>query len=404
MADLFPFQRDAVRELLGGKHIIRADCGTGKTPISLVWADEVRKKTGKRRLVVWTTASKSKTSDFEDEADKFAPNLKPNLDSFEVVSWHMAKKWCNEKTYDEMQSYIFIADELQRAKQGVSSLMGKAFLMLTKYTEDWAGFTGTPGDTWLDYYPYFQACGKVRNKTAFKREFCIEQRYPFPKILAYTHEPMLKQWWEELSFTPDSSSVMGQLPPLTHQIIKVPAPKGYKKVLKTSTTLDGEFLDSNMALLHELRQMCATPDKLSALSDILQSLSSPLVIFCNYTCEREQILGLAKKLGRKVWRIDGERHEMPTAKTIGEKDIILCHYLSGSEALNLQFCNYWLSYSYNYSYSITKQAMGRIRRVGQARHQHYYWLRCEHTIEDEVAKALNNKQDFVEDLWSPERR
>lgn len=403
MIELYKFQKDAVRKLLNGKHIIRADPGTGKTSISLVWANEVRKRTGKRKLVIWTTASKSKTTDFQDEADKFAPDLKPNLDSFEVVSWHMAKKWCNTKTYEEMSEYIFIADELQRAKQGVSSLMGKAFLSLTKCTTDWAGFTGTPGDTWLDYYPYFQACGKVRNKTAFKREFCIEQRYPFPKILAYRDENLLKGWWSEISYTPDSSSVMGQLPALTHQIIKLPVPKGYKKVLKTSTTLDGEFLDSNMALLHHLRQMCATPDKLTALSDLLESLSSSLVLFYNYDCEREQILKLAHKLKRKVWRIDGERHEIPTADTIGERDIVLCHYLSGSEALNLQFCNYWLSYSYNYSYSTTKQAMGRIRRVGQDKPQFYYWLRCENTVEDEIARTLNKKQEFVAELWTPER-
>lgn len=287
----------------------------------------------------------------------------------------------------------------QRSKAGVSSQMGKAFLMITRYCKEWAGFTATPGDTWIDYHSYFIASGKVKNKTAFKRKFCIEQRYPFPKILAYQHEDTLKRWWGDISYSPDTSVVMGQLPPLTHQVIKLPAPKGYKKVLKTSTTLEGEPLESNMDLLHYLRQMCATPDKLSALSDLLETLSSPLVIFYNYRCEREQILELVSKMKRKVWRIDGECHDIPTADTIGNTDIVLCHYLSGSEALNLQFCNYWLSYSYNYSYSTTRQAMGRIRRVGQAKPQFYYWLRCEKTIEDEVAKALSKKQDFVEELW-----
>lgn len=404
MAELYPFQKESVRQLLGGKHIVYATMGAGKTAITLKWAEQTLARTGKNKLLVITTASKSHTTDWQDEAKLFT-TMQPA--EFEVVSWHMAKKWCNNKTTDEMSDYIVIFDELQRAKQGVSSLMGKAFLMLTKYTDTWVGATGTPGDNWLDFYPYFQATGKVRNKTHFKQQFCIEQRYPFPMILAYKDEATLRAWWSDISYTPDTSEVMAQLPKETHQVMTFPMPKGYKKVLKTSTTLDGEFLDSNMALLHELRQMCATPDKLSALSDILESLSStsayPLVVFYNYTCEREQILNLAKKLGRKVWRIDGEKHEIPTADTIGDTDIVLCHYLSGSEALNLQFCYHWLSYSYNYSYSTSLQARGRIKRIGQTHHMDFIYFETDGTIEQDVKKALKNKSDFSQENWSPER-
>lgn len=402
-ASLYPFQQDAVKQLLGGKHIIIAQPGVGKTAVSLVWAEQAMRSSGKHNLLVITTAQKSHTTDFQDEAKIFAPSMKP--EKFEVVSWHMAKKWCDNKTPAEVADYVVIFDELQKSKQGVSSLMGKAFLFITKNTDTWAGFTGTPGDTWIDFHAYFVACGKVKHKTEFLRKFCYMQTYPFPKIVGYAHEDVLREWWAEISYTPDASVVMSQLPSETHQVMRMPAPRGYKKVLKTSTTLDGEFLDSNMALLHELRQMCATPDKLSALSDLLESLSSfsPLVIFYNYTCEREQILGLADKLGRKVWRIDGECHEIPTAETIGVDDIVLCHYLSGSEALNVQFCHYWLSYSYNYSYSTSIQARGRIKRIGQKNKMHYFYFKCEGTIEEEVEKALKHKSDFSKENWSPER-
>lgn len=400
MLSLYPFQRDSVIQLLNGKRIIYATMGAGKTAITLKWAEQTMARTGKSKLLVITTASKAKTNDWQDEAERFT-TMKPK--KFEVVSWHMAKKWCADKTTDDICDWIVIFDELQRAKQGVSSLMGKAFLFITKNTDTWVGATGTPGDRWIDFYPYFQATNKVRNKTAFQREFCIMQRYPFPMILKYQNEPQLKKWWGDISYTPDTSEVMSQLPKERHQVMTFPAPRGYKKVLKTSTTLDGEFLDSNMALLHELRQMCATPDKLSALSDLLESLSSPLVLFYNYVREREQILGLAQKLGRKVWRIDGERHEIPTAETIGEKDIVLCHYLSGSEALNLQFVNYWLSYSYNYSYSTSLQARGRIKRIGQTKPMVFIYFETEGTVEQQVKKALRNKSDFSKETWEPER-
>ena len=238
MIELYKFQKDAVSELLNGKRIIYATMGAGKTAITLKWAEQELERTNKDKLLIITTASKSHTTDWQDEAKLFT-TMEPK--ELEVVSWHMAKKWCSKKTYDEMSDWVVIFDELQRAKQGVSSLMGKAFLTLTKHCASWVGATGTPGDKWIDFYPYFQACGKVRNKTQFKREFCIEQRYPFPCILSYTHEPQLRDWWGEISYAPDTSDVMAQLPKERHKVISLPTPRGYKKVLKTSTTLDGEF-------------------------------------------------------------------------------------------------------------------------------------------------------------------
>ena len=219
-------------------------------------------------------------------------------------------------------------------------------------------------------------------------------------ILKYKDEEKLGEMWKSIVVAPDTTQAMAELPPEVHQVIKLPAPKGYKKVLKTSTTPDGVFLESNMELLHYLRQMCDTKQKAEWVADFLEEVpDDPVVIFYNYTCERETLLELAKKAKRKVWRIDGQAHEIPTANTIGKNDIVLCHYLSGSEALNLQFLSRWVSYSYNYSYSTTIQAMGRIRRLGQTRTQFYYQLRCDDTVEVDIAKALSKKQDFAEGKW-----
>lgn len=372
------------------------DPGTGKTPTALKWALKASQATHKTKLVVWTTASATHSGQWYAERDIWAPSLQ----DMEVVSWHMAKKWVDKKTDKEMSEYLFIADECQRAKQGVSSLMGRAFLAITRHTPHWIGLTGTPGDKWIDFYPYFQACGLVKNKTQFKNNYCIEQTYPFPMIIRYKNEARLSEMWRDIAVAPDTSEVLAELPPETHQVITLPAPKGYKKVERTSTTPDGTLLESNMELLHYLRQMCDTKQKAEWVSDFLDSAPhEAVVIFYNYTCERETLLALAKKHHRKVWRIDGERHEIPTVDTIGDNDVVLCHYLSGSEALNLQFLCYFISYSYNYSYSTTVQAFGRIRRLGQDRPQFYYQLRCDDTVEVDIAKALSRKMDFAKEEW-----
>lgn len=397
----YPFQLDAVNRLNDGAHLIIAPPGSGKTFMFFQWLEQQHAT----KIVIATTASKAKSGDFPREMVKFtSESFRNNLEQLEIVSWHMLKKWTANKTPKSLADWVFVADESQRSKQGVSSMMGRAFLYLAKNCKAWAGFTGTPGDKWIDLYPYMQAAGHVKNKTQFMRDFCIMNPYtPFPKIDRYKNTAVLKKWWREIAYTPDAQIVMSQLPPNNHERINLPMPKGYKKVLKSCHTLEGELLESDMALFHYLRMLTNTKDKAEWLSDMLDSLSDPIVIFYNYTCERESILEVAKKAKRKVWRIDGELHEIPTEETIGKDDIILCHYLSGSEALNLQFCNRWISWSWNYSYSTTKQSIGRIRRIGQARPQFYYWLTEDGTIDDDIRKALKNKQDFAKETWKPKK-
>ena len=66
---LFPFQRSLVEwAVRKGRAAIFADCGLGKTPMQLVWAENVRRKTGKPVLILTPLAVAQQT---EREAAKF---------------------------------------------------------------------------------------------------------------------------------------------------------------------------------------------------------------------------------------------------------------------------------------------------------------------------------------------
>jgi hypothetical protein len=66
---LFPFQRDLTAWALHqGRGAIFADCGLGKSPMQLAWADTIRRRTGKPVLIVTPLAVAAQT---EREADKF---------------------------------------------------------------------------------------------------------------------------------------------------------------------------------------------------------------------------------------------------------------------------------------------------------------------------------------------
>ena len=68
--------------------------------------------------------------------------------------------------------------------------------------------------------------------------------------------------------------------------------------------------------------------------------------------------------------------------------------------MNLQFMNYWVSLSPNYSFSSSVQARGRIWRIGQTKPMFFYYLTTDKTIEADIYKTLSEKRDFSETTWT----
>lgn len=405
---LYDYQKEAVRALVRGKHIVVAGTGSGKGAMAVVWARQVCEMTGKRKVLVITTASKAhmNPNDFELDADKWnGKEWRKSLSSFSVISWHKFAAWVN--TYwDELGEWVLIADEIAKASAGVSSGMGKAFLKFTARNRDWAGFTATPGDVWLKFYPYFQACGLVRNKTQFMSKYCVVQTFKgFPEIVNYRYEHELKNFWTQISTAPDTSKMMAELPDEAHKTLGFKKPNGYNKIINTRISPDGEMLDTPGALCAELRRQCFTKEKKQWITDFVENLGAGVVMFYNFIKtgdELEELVSKAIPKGAKVWRIDGKHHDIPTADTIGKYDVVLCQWQSGSEALNLQFLHYWVAVELCYSYSTAVQARGRIKRIGQKNFMRYYYLLTDGTIEQAILKCLKNKSEFSEEVWTAE--
>lgn len=404
MAEMYDFQKQAVAECINnGKHFIISGTGSGKTAMASSLCKEITMNSSLSRVLVVTTASKAHTQDWQNEAKLWGGESWYNsLSSFEVVSWHSIRKWWDKNFAEGLKDTYVIFDEVAKAKAGVSSGMGKTFISMTKATDNWVGLTATPGDTWVEFYPYFVACGLVKNKTTFKRQFVQEMWVGFPKIVGYAHIDVLEEMWERISVAPDTRQMYAELPSQTHKVIGFKKSPMYDKTIKTLVNERGELLDTTGALCAELRRLCFTKDKRVWVSDFVEGLESGCVLFYNFIetgNALEEICAKALGSSGKVWRIDGTHHEIPTKDTIGKKDVVLCQWQAGAEALNLQFLHYWVSVESTYSYSTAIQARGRIRRIGQEEPQFYYYLKCPSTIEDAIYKALKTKSDFAEDTW-----
>lgn len=397
MSELFNFQREALQDLVGGKHIVVQATGSGKSAVMMRWLAEKKPY----KVLIVTTPSKRDSGDFLRDADEWNGEMwRVSLGKFEIISWHGLAKWVKEHQHD-LNWWTFAFDEIQKAKAGVSSGMGRAFLKITLNSSRWAGFTATPGDNWLHFYPYFTACGYTPNKTAFKRRFAIEQNFKgFPEIIGWTHEDVLKQWWEQISTTPDTSQMFKELPPEVHKVIEFKKPEGYDQLRKTRIDKNGELIETTMGLCHALREMSFTKEKRQWIEDFIGGLGTNAVLFYNYIEEGDELEKIIKKANKdaKVWRIDGGHHDIPSADTIGKYDIVLCQWQSGSEALNLQFINYWVSITPTYSYMTSVQARGRIKRIGQTKTMFFFYLKCD-GIESDVYEALKDKRDFSEEVY-----
>ena len=402
MPELYEFQKQAVEGLTGDHHICILPTGAGKTAVMFKWLQG----TGKKRIVVVTTATKARSGDMEQEALTWCGEKWLNgLTEFEVISWHKLKKWVLAHLSERCSGfagYAFAFDEVQKCK-GYSTAMGKFFRVITNGNKSWTGYTATPGDKWEDLMTYYVATGKSKHKTAWMNRYAMVQTFKgYPEIVGYNNEQELSDVWKEITVIPDASQMFRELPKETHKTIKVKAPSDYKQIMKTRLNREGELIDTTMGLCHYLRQICFTDEKREWLSDFIEGLGTNCVFFCNYIEEEEVVCEIAKKVlpkKAKIWRIDGKHHEIPAINTIGKYDIVVAHYASGGEALNLQFMNYWCAVSPNYSFSKSVQARGRIKRIGQKKPMFFYYLKAEGTIEDDIYECLKNKSDFSEKVW-----
>lgn len=412
---LYPFQREAVEALLShDKHFIVANVGMGKSAIMLKWLEERTRLTAepdKPNWLIITTPAKARSGDFLSDLESFTDYTVEDFKrsgKLTIISWYGLFKLLGDKSFDTTNLLVAF-DEVHKGSganlSGVSR-MSKAFVALAKNATDFIGLTATPGDSWSKFCAYFMATGRVRNKSLYYSCFAITQDFKgFREITGWRDEGTLREWWGEISYAPDTSEAERQLPSERHNVINFGKPKGYDKVRKTRIGLDDTVLDTPGKMISALRNLTGThKDKLEWLTEFIENQLDPVVIFMNLKAEEEAVYELAKKAlkargdNAPIFRIDGTHREIPTEETING-GVVICHYLSGGEALNLQFMHLWVSLSPNYSYSASVQARGRVQRIGQKHPVSYYYLTCKGTIDEDIYKILKTKKDFKEENW-----
>lgn len=182
--------------------------------------------------------------------------------------------------------------------------------------------------------------------------------------------------------------------------------KEYKKFRKDSVIeVDGDELVGDNILKKMLyeRQLCGqyNKNKLDALKELLESTEDRIIIFYNFTKEKDLIVSLCEKLKKPYSIINGEIKNLE-AYNSSKNSVTIVQYQAGSMGLNLQKANKIIYFTLPLSSELFEQSKKRIHRIGQLDTCFYYYLITKGTIEEKILKTLEMRKDYTNELYREE--
>jgi SNF2 family DNA or RNA helicase len=135
--------------------------------------------------------------------------------------------------------------------------------------------------------------------------------------------------------------------------------------------------------------------KLAALERIIADNDDQLIVFSEHIPTLKLIHHRVRDLGRPAIVFQGglglsERIER-LARFQREQHGVFIATRSGTEGLNLQFCNRLINYELPWNPMVVEQRIGRIHRIGQTRESHIINFAAAGTIESHILAILDQK-------------
>lgn len=192
------------------------------------------------------------------------------------------------------------------------------------------------------------------------------------------------------------------LPQQNFITLNVPRHAKYSKFLKDSlvTLKDGtEIVGSNLLTKRlGLRQLCSiyNDDRYTTAQDLINSSNDRFIIFYCFNAELERL----KKIcgDRPISIVNGATKDL-TAYENESNSITLIQYQAGAMGLNLQKCNKIIYFSLCERSDLFEQSKKRIHRIGTQQTCFYWVLLCDRTIDCDIYHALQQKQNYTDNLF-----
>ena len=169
-----------------------------------------------------------------------------------------------------------------------------------------------------------------------------------------------------------------------------------------------EWYDENDKLHKELdRVEKIDSGKAELLEEIIDGINSnePVVVFCRFQHDLDEIKNVAEKLDRKYGEISGRKKDALDERAELKDGIQVAgvQIQAGGVGIDLTKARYGIYYSVGYSLGDYEQSLARIHRPGQTKPVVYYHLVAENTIDEAVYRNLKAKKDIINSIYTREK-
>lgn len=375
---LFPFQQSLVDwALRQGRAALFADCGLGKTPMQLVWADQIHHHTGKRVLIVTPLAVGFQTV---REAEKFGTEAavsrvgKP-AGAITVTNYERLH------LFDSNDYGAVVCDESSAIKSfdGVRRQIVTDFMRKTPYRLLCTA-TAAPND-YIELGTSSEALGYLGHMDMLGRFFTNRDKHSNTKGRRYRHSQAGSFGNPEWRFKGHAEHAFWKWVASWARALRKPSDHGYddngfilpaldhrQHIISARTPREDTLFDLSAIGLQEERaeQRRTIPERCELVAELLEHVDTA-VAWCQLNAEGDLLTKLIDGAVQVSGSEDADRKEEKLiAFSRGEIRVLVTKPIIGAWGLNWQHCNR-MTFFPSHSYEQYYQAVRRSWRFGQTR-------------------------------------
>lgn len=385
---LFEFQSDIDRWAIGrGRAAVFADCGLGKTPMQLVWAEAVTRELNKPVLILAPLAVSKQT---EREGKKFGIKAKVATSDMDVK-----KTGIYVTNYEKIQHFDpsrfggVVLDESSILK----SFTGATRNLLIdrfRHTPMKMCCTATPApNDFMELGNHSEFLG-VLTRTEMLSTFFVHDGGDTSKWRLKGHaEEEYWKWicqWAVMIRKPSDLGYSDEgftLPPLTY----------HSHVVSSNRPLDGFLFQVEAQTLEERRsaRRVSLDERVQVTADMVNASSEPWLVWCDLNAEGD---ALTKAIPDAVQVAGADSDEQKESRMLGFADgqfrVLVTKPSIAGYGMNWQHCPNTAFVGLSDSWEKWYQAIRRVWRFGQKKPVHCHVVTSE--AEGAVVKNIQRKE------------
>lgn len=175
----------------------------------------------------------------------------------------------------------------------------------------------------------------------------------------------------------------------------VTASNALVKLLRLQQCTSGFLVEDETKIVHEIDT--AKADVLRELLEDINLSEDPVVVFCKFTHDVRQVQKITEEMGFVYGELSGNRRDGldSKARLAAGVNVLGTQIQAGKEGVDFSRSRYAVYYSIGFSLGDYLQSLKRLHRPGQTRPVNYYHLICDHTVDRQVYRALERKENLI---------